>query len=58
MFFFNISGFVFLKIERERKREGARTGGGAKGEGEREPLADSLLSTEPNSVLDPRTLRS
>ena len=40
--------------ERERERERAQAGVGADGEGE----ADSSLSKEPNTGLDPRTLRS
>lgn len=57
-----IGAFIYLFVRsiyfyfREREREGA-SGGGAKGEGE-SPQADSPLSWEPGSRLDPRTLRS
>ena len=33
-------------------------GGGAEGKRERESQADSVLSVEPNTGLDPMTLRS
>lgn len=42
----------FFILERERAREGTE------GEGERECQADSALSVELNSGLDPTTLRS
>ena len=45
--------FIYL-FERERERASMSRGGGAEGEGE----AGSSLSGEPNTELDPRTLRS
>jgi len=49
---FFLSFFLFFFF-RERERAG-----GAKGEGEREPQADSPFSGEPDKGLDLTTLRS
>ena len=50
--------FIYL-FERERASMGAcEAGRGKEGEGERESPADSPLSAEPNTGLDPRTRRS
>ena len=41
-----------------RERVSTQAGRSLEGEGEREPQADSPLSTEPNLELNPRTLKS
>ena len=49
--------FIFLKIylfERKKERESSRQ---KQREGKKESQADSLLSMEPDTGLDPRTLR-
>ena len=52
--FMYVCMYVFIYL-RERKRIWIKAGGGAEGKGERESQANSTLSMEPNTRLDPMT---